>query len=623
MEQKRQQTRFLIAWCIVMAVGAVLFFFRITRESLWYDESYTGALVRQPIFNIIDVTGGDNHPPLYYIMLRVFVLIFGNSVLSLRAFSAIGALALAALGIGPVRRAMGDRTGFLYTVLALFLPITVSMAQEARMYTWAAFFVTGSALYGYLGFDEGKAKDWIGFGLFTLCAAYTHYYALLAVGMVGALLLVLILIKKKKAAPFLLTAAAVAVLYLPWVFVLAGAVSRVKSRYWIPPVTGDVVMNVLVYPFSNKFSTPIHPFLPFFSFITSAIILLYGILTPIGRRDKGVTSAGIATVAYILTLAAGIAASWIIRPVLVDRYMVPVLGLFVLGVSYGMARLGSKLTGSILALVFILLVSDVQISHTLSNRFNGPMLEAVETLDVEPGDIFLHTDEHTLGTFCYYYPDHMNYYYIRDGAGGYSNYDAFRPNGMVIDSLDQIDKEPRIWLVERFGGTDTVSAAVWMGSGQLKKSGTPTIFRLPLSWYSFRIYPVHFPDNNTDVAEVQQYGSLTVRMSGFNSDTGKAIVCLYNGGYMDKAPYQYQAVSISNGEAEAVFENLLFDEYAIICFHDTNGNHALDMTGSIPNEGLGYSNFTRAPDSPPEFDKCSFIFNENNSSVNIPVFYIK
>lgn len=188
MELKRLRPGFILVWGGVMAAGAVLLLTGITNESLWYDEAYTGSLVRQSFSSIIHITGGDNHPPLYYLALRAFTLVFGNTVFTLRLFSVIGALAMAALGIGPVRRALGDRAGFIYTVFTPAMPITISMAQEARMYTWAAFLVTGSALYGYFGWLEGKTKDWILFGVFTVAAAYTHYYALLAVALLGVIL---------------------------------------------------------------------------------------------------------------------------------------------------------------------------------------------------------------------------------------------------------------------------------------------------------------------------------------------------------------------------------------------------------------------------------------------------
>jgi 4-amino-4-deoxy-L-arabinose transferase-like glycosyltransferase len=495
---KKLSPGFLLVWWGIMAAGAILMFTGITNESLWYDETYTGALVKQSLANIINITGGDNHPPLYYLILRIFTLIFGNTVFSLRVFSVLGALALAALGIGPVRRALGDRSGLIYTILTLTMPITVSMAQEARMYTWAAFLVAGSALYGFFSHLEGKTKDWILFAVFTVAAAYTHYYALLAVALVCAVVFAAMVIKRKNLVPFLYTAAAIILAYIPWLFKLLGAMNRVKGSYWIPPVTGEVIQRAFTYPFSNKFTVPLMPGLPAFGFTIAAIIISWGILSQMAKKDKNVFMAVMAMGTYLLTIITGIAASWLIRPVLVERYMIPVLGLFIMALSYGMAHLGKSITPAVIAGVLILVISGVQIQHTLSNRFNGPMRDAVQTLQVQPGDIFLHTDEHTFGTFSYYYPNNVNYYYVGQGNGGFSNFDAFQPNGILVRLLDELPKEQQVWLVYRPGGIDAMSVPSWIRSGQLKLEGDPVVFRLPFSWYSFMVYKARFPEAGSD-----------------------------------------------------------------------------------------------------------------------------
>ena len=251
----------LLIWWGVLAAGAVLLMTGITHESLWFDEAYTGALVKRSMADIIRITGRDNHPPLYYLALRAFTRVAGNTVFSLRAFSVLGALLLAALGIGPVRRALGNRAGFIYTILSLIAPIAVSMAQEARMYTWAAFLVTGCALYAYFSLLANRTKDWLLFGAFGLAAAYTHYYALLAVAVVSAFVFAAMAIKKKRLLPFLYVASAALLAYLPWLVSLSGAVGRVKESYWIPPVTGEVIQKVFTYPFNSKFSIPAVPIL--------------------------------------------------------------------------------------------------------------------------------------------------------------------------------------------------------------------------------------------------------------------------------------------------------------------------------------------------------------------------
>lgn len=130
MEKSRLAPRLIAVWCLILLAGTVYLFIGITSEGLWYDESYTGCIVKQPIAQIIEITGSDSHPPLYYIMLRLFTLIFRNTVLSLRVFSVLGILALAAWGIGPVRRITGVKTGMLYTILVFITPISLTWPRR-------------------------------------------------------------------------------------------------------------------------------------------------------------------------------------------------------------------------------------------------------------------------------------------------------------------------------------------------------------------------------------------------------------------------------------------------------------------------------------------------------------
>lgn len=70
--------------------------------------------------------------------------------MAMRSLSVVGAVGLAALGAGPVRRIFGNRNAFLYTIVVLFTPAILIYAHEARMYSLAICAVTAAALYGYL-----------------------------------------------------------------------------------------------------------------------------------------------------------------------------------------------------------------------------------------------------------------------------------------------------------------------------------------------------------------------------------------------------------------------------------------------------------------------------------------
>lgn len=474
-----------------MAVGTAFMFTGITHESLWYDESYTAALMNHSFKDIIEITGTDSHPPLYYIMLRIFSSLFGRSEFALKAFSVIGTAALAALGFGPIRRAFDNKIALIYSFLVFALPISLSMSQEARMYTWAAFFVTGTALYGYLAFKESKIKDWITFGLYALFAAYTHYYALLAVMVIFGLIFLSIIFSKMKLTPFLITSGVLILGYLPWIFKLALQVERVSGSFWIPPVDGTLIKKVFIYPFSNKFSYHWSPLFVEIAFYVSAAFIIFGIVYKIIKKDSKGRMALLAIGGYTLTIIAGIIASYIIRPVLVERYIMCVFGLFVIGIAYGIGSLGKKVL-PIIGCIIILAFSIPETNYTINYRFSGPMYEAVEYMEthLQDDDVFVHTDEHTLGTFCYYFPDNKHFYYQKDGTGGYSNYDAFLPNGVMIDSLDEIENADTVWVIQRYWSGDTTSFRQWISSGKMKYAGAPKDFKIDPSWYGFTANPM-------------------------------------------------------------------------------------------------------------------------------------
>lgn len=236
--------------------GFFLLIYRLNHESVWGDEAFTWLVLNHDSsFDFWNSIISDVHPPLYYIMLKIFCLIAGNSIGVIRLFSVLGALALAALGLGPVRRVCGAKAGLLFSGLVFITPVILAMAQEGRMYTWAAFFVTGTVLYAYLVATDSQPIDWVKFGLFTLGAAYIHYYALIAVGITYFLLLVWLLIKNRRGLhPFWITFVAAFLCYLPWLPNFTMQMALVKQDYWISPVSAKIIWDTLCYPFGDKFS---------------------------------------------------------------------------------------------------------------------------------------------------------------------------------------------------------------------------------------------------------------------------------------------------------------------------------------------------------------------------------
>lgn len=112
-----------VLWIALLVMGIGMIFFRIAVDPLWYDESYSVAAAGQVVTEMVPMIAADSHPPLYFIMLRGMVVLFGNSVFAVRSLSALGILALAFLGFFPLRKIWGDRGGLIFSLIVLLTPI--------------------------------------------------------------------------------------------------------------------------------------------------------------------------------------------------------------------------------------------------------------------------------------------------------------------------------------------------------------------------------------------------------------------------------------------------------------------------------------------------------------------
>jgi uncharacterized membrane protein len=76
-------------------------------------------MARHSFTDIIRSSAGDNHPPFYFILTKIITFIFGDEVWALRTGSLLGVLALAGLGLGPIKRIFGFKGSILFTLLVL------------------------------------------------------------------------------------------------------------------------------------------------------------------------------------------------------------------------------------------------------------------------------------------------------------------------------------------------------------------------------------------------------------------------------------------------------------------------------------------------------------------------
>jgi hypothetical protein len=92
---------------VVLGAAAALYLYHLGFSDIWADEAFTKAIIRHPLRELLRVVAGDFHPPLYFLALKFFTSVLGNTDLTIRLFSVLGALSTLALAYTAGRRVFG------------------------------------------------------------------------------------------------------------------------------------------------------------------------------------------------------------------------------------------------------------------------------------------------------------------------------------------------------------------------------------------------------------------------------------------------------------------------------------------------------------------------------------
>jgi mannosyltransferase len=168
-------------WLWPALLTAMLGFLQISRPEMWQDELVTVRVSGLSITELFELAGKvDAVHTLYYLIMHVWVSVFGDSPTAMRAPSALamaGAAACLAL-IG--QRLFGYRAGLLGGLTFALIPMITRFAQEARSYGLVVFAVALSTLLLLRALERSSRWRWAGYAATVAVIAALNIVALAA-----------------------------------------------------------------------------------------------------------------------------------------------------------------------------------------------------------------------------------------------------------------------------------------------------------------------------------------------------------------------------------------------------------------------------------------------------------
>lgn len=141
------------------------------NQSLWLDEAISANVAKNYSYSeiVTKFSPSDFHPPFYYIFLKFWTSIFGNSVISLRLPSVIFSL-ITGYFIYLI-------AGFWSSAFFFLNPLAIYYSQEARMYSMVTCFLV-VVFYFFLKTHKSSIinhKSFFLFNLFIFLSLFTFY----------------------------------------------------------------------------------------------------------------------------------------------------------------------------------------------------------------------------------------------------------------------------------------------------------------------------------------------------------------------------------------------------------------------------------------------------------------
>lgn len=214
-KKKLLETRVL--FLIILGIAIYLRMINIVSEQLWHDEGGTIFYVNSTWEEFWRRVTEEVAPPLYYLILKGWITIFGTSVFATRLLSVIfSVLTVPALYLVG-KEIKNERLGLIIILLFSISPFSIWYANEVRMYSFLQLLFTIDLYFAVkcIKYPTDR-KNYVFFSIIGVCLIYTQYTGFLYLGILGIGIFIL---NRKEEGFFKNTIISILIIfigYIPW-----------------------------------------------------------------------------------------------------------------------------------------------------------------------------------------------------------------------------------------------------------------------------------------------------------------------------------------------------------------------------------------------------------------------
>ena len=455
---------------IITLLGLSLRLYNLGYHDLWYDET-------QSIF-ISNYYSPSLSNPFFYIILRFWIKIFGQSEFSVRfpalIFSALSIPSIYILG----KKLFSSKVGVIAAIILTLSPFQIWYAQEARHYSSGVFFSIAST-YFLVMLINGGFRYWLYFIISSVLGLYSgeFYLVLLIAHIFLFFIYILPRLDKNKTISLLAPLFLAFFCLLPWFIGYLQSFHYITEGFWIPQPS----ISSLKITFENFLAgynlSYIHYLIVDFLILLTLFFALKSIYI---NKDKTFrNNLYICLFLIAFPIISIYIFSKFIFPVYIDRGLIIFSPYFYILLALGLMYLTKRKVGILawLVLFFLFFIGiknfyldymPLPFNHHMGTYIKKPVKPLIKFMEenARHDDMVAFTNHSTLPSFKLYSKKPRRYYEFFDPA--LPNTDTDRPikeSAYIIPKQKvPLLKAKRIWVIasnwSHDGGLDEQSKSV-------------------------------------------------------------------------------------------------------------------------------------------------------------------
>jgi 4-amino-4-deoxy-L-arabinose transferase-like glycosyltransferase len=397
----------------------------IVSRPIWYDEAIAILLAEQGLPAMLmgtlsqDASGAaaNVHPLAYHTALWGWMMIFGESLFSVRMLSILFGVGAVALSYLLMQAMFNSRLALLGALGVALSPFLVHYSQEIRMYSLLALALVAATYAFWQGMHSDQYRWWV---IFAFCAALAQFTQNLAVFYLVPLALTPLFLRRwDKVKMALLAGVGALVLYIPWLLQLPAQFTKIQNAYWVERPALRTIFTTLLSYVTNL---PVdETWLGLALTVTLVVVALGGYQTFLSFRNKHPEAGKGLWLAYLAfgpAILMFIFSQW--KPVYVERALLPSGIMFWLWLVWALAAAG--LPRFLQIATFGLLALGIALGLVTHLNYRGFPYGPYDALDaslksrIQTGDIIVHSNKLT-ALPALYFDRSISQHFIADLSG--------------------------------------------------------------------------------------------------------------------------------------------------------------------------------------------------------------